>query len=96
MSNAQPDIQRPQRRKNLASRLVDGEMVVLDRHYGFVHQLNKTATFVWEQCDGKQTAAEIASQVSENFAVDEPTALNDVIQVLREFRKLELLNDEKQ
>jgi hypothetical protein len=89
------ELQTPKRRKDVASRLVDGEMVVLDRYRGFVHQLNKTATFIWEKCDGEHTAAEIAIRMTENFAVDQSTALNDVIEVLNELRELELLNHER-
>jgi hypothetical protein len=86
----------PKRREDVASRLVDGEMIVLDRQRGFIHQLNKTATFVWERCDGKHRADEIAMRMCENFTVDEPTALHDVIHILNELRKLALVNNEDQ
>lgn len=87
---------RLKRRMDIKSRLVDGEMVVLDRPHGFIHQLNRTATFIWEQCDGEHTAAEIASHMCENFEVDPTTALNDVIQILNELRKLALVNNGEQ
>ena len=90
-----PDLRtsRPKRCEDVTSRLVDGEMVVLDRQHGFVHQLNKTATFIWEQCDGEHTTAEIASRMAEKFVVDEATALNDIIRVLNELRELKLLDN---
>lgn len=84
----------PKRRQDVASQLVDGEMVVLDRQRGFVHQLNSTATFVWEQCDGNHTAEQIARGMCENFAVDHSTAFHDVIQILNELEKLALVNNE--
>lgn len=92
---ADPQMFRPRRREDVASRLVDGEMVVLDRQRGFVHQLNKTATFIWERCDGEHTAADIAGSLCENFAVDRSTALNDTIQAMDELRKLALVKDEE-
>jgi hypothetical protein len=96
MAASEFDTRCPTRRQDVASRLVDGEMVVLDREHGFVHQLNRTATLVWEQCDGEHTAAQIASQMCENFEVDRSTALNDVVKILNELRKLALVRNEEQ
>ena len=57
------DMSRLRRRSDLRTQVVDGEMIVLDRQQGVVHQLNKTASYIWEQCDGQRTAAEVASQL---------------------------------
>ena len=85
------DMSRLRRRSNLKTQLVDGEMVVLDRQQGLVHQLNKTASYIWEQCNGQRTAAEIAGQLCESFEVDRPTALNDVLEVLKRLQDLKLI-----
>ena len=81
------------RRPDIRTRLVDGELVVLDREEGLIHQLNKTATYIWEQCDGEHTAAAIASRVCEVFEVDESTALSDVLEILNRLRDLNLLGN---
>jgi Coenzyme PQQ synthesis protein D (PqqD) len=81
------------RRSDIRSRLVDGELVVLDREAGFIHQLNKTATYIWEQCDGERTAAAIAVRVCDVFEVDESTALSDVLEILRRLQDLNLLEN---
>jgi hypothetical protein len=60
---------RLRRRTDVKTCLVDGELVVLDRHGELIHQLNKTASYIWEQCDGRRTAAEIAGQLGEAFEV---------------------------
>jgi hypothetical protein len=85
------DMSRVRRCSNLKTQLVDGEMIVLDRQQGLVHQLNKTASYIWEQCDGQRTAAEIAGQLCESFEVDRPTALNDVLEVLKRLQDLKLI-----
>ena len=85
------DMSRLRRRSDLRTQVVDGEMIVLDRQQGLVHQLNKTASYIWEQCDGQRTAAEVASQLCENFEVEKPTALNDVLEVLKTLQDLKLL-----
>jgi methyltransferase-like protein len=71
--------------------VVEGEMVVLDRHHEFIHQLNLTATYIWERCDGKASLEDIAAQLAETFAVAYETALKDVVQVIRQFQDLQLL-----
>jgi Coenzyme PQQ synthesis protein D (PqqD) len=92
---AEPDLGmvRPRRRTDVQTCLVDGELVVLDRDREFVHQLNKTASFIWEQCDGRRTAAEIADQLGETFEVDGQTALKDVLEILANLKDLNLVED---
>jgi hypothetical protein len=83
-------------RKGVQSRLVEGELVVLDREHDLIHQLNKTATFIWQYCDGQRSAADIANAVCENFEVDEPTAIKEVIETLERLRDLDLVGDDQQ
>ena len=83
---------RPRRRIEVKSRLVDGELVILDRDRGLVHQLNSTAMCIWERCDGQHTVAEIAAQVSDIFEMDRETALRDVVQAVRQLQVAKLVN----
>jgi hypothetical protein len=82
---------RPNRRADLKSHLVEEEMLVLDRASGLVHQLNRTATYIWKQCSGQCTPTEIAAQLSDIFEVDEETAFSDVVTTLRQLQELRLL-----
>jgi hypothetical protein len=86
---------RLRRRTDVKTCLVDGELVVLDRHGELIHQLNKTASYIWEQCDGRRTADEIADQVGEAFEVDGETALKDVLEILETLKGLNLLENTK-
>ena len=70
-------------------------MIVLDRERDLIHQFNKTATFIWERCDGLESAAEIANAVCENFEVDEATAVKEVTETLERLRSLELIGENK-
>jgi hypothetical protein len=85
---------RLKRRPDVRSRLVDGEMIVLDREKDLIHQFNQTATFIWERCDGHRSAAEIAHEICETFEVDEPTAVREVIETLQRLQNLELVGEE--
>jgi Coenzyme PQQ synthesis protein D (PqqD) len=81
----------PRRRTDITARLVDGETVVLDREADLVHQLNLTATFIWDRCDGQCTAEEIARQLVEAFEIDSRTAEASVGLALQQFERLGLL-----
>ena len=82
---------RPQRRPDIRTRVVDGETIVLDRREEFVHQLNKTASYIWERCDGRYSPAEIADEVCAAFEVDHRTALRDVLDIVEELERRKLL-----
>ena len=64
---------------------------MLDRHGGRVHQLNATASYVWDRCDGRLTEAEIADDLMEAFDVQPAQAVSDVGAVIGQFRELGLL-----
>lgn len=68
-------------------------MVVLDREAEQIHQLNPTASFIWERCDGRRTAWDIADELAGAFDVDPDTAREAVSAALRRFAELGLLDD---
>lgn len=51
-------------------RLVDGELVVLDRRQERIHHFNKTAGFIFRQCEGRSNMSEIARRTAEAFDAD--------------------------
>jgi PqqD family protein of HPr-rel-A system len=86
---------RPKKRSDLSSRLIGGETVVLDRDGGQVHQMNATASYVWDRCDGATTETEIAQQLSEEYDVEASQAANDVAALVGQFQALGLLDQEQ-
>jgi hypothetical protein len=81
----------PRRRSDLNVRLVQGETVILDRKADRIHQLNQTASFIWERCDGRSTPHEIADRLVEAFQVDADTATASVAAALQQLGQLGLL-----
>jgi hypothetical protein len=82
---------RPKRRADVNVRNVDGEVVVLDRQSDLIHQLNPTASYVWDRCDGQASVAEIAHQLAAMFEVDLNTAVQDVATTVMQLHRLGLL-----
>jgi coenzyme PQQ synthesis protein D (PqqD) len=82
---------RPKRRTDVRTRVVEGETVVLDLREEFIHQFNKTASYIWEHCDGLYTSDEITYDLCQAFDVDYPAARKDVLATLAQFRQTKLL-----
>lgn len=72
-------------------RQLGDEFVVLDRHNGFVHQLNEVAGFILSQCDGKTSTERIVSALVEMYVIDEELARRDVENAITKFIELDLL-----
>ena len=83
----------PKQRADVRTRRVEGEMVVLDRREEFIHQFNKTASYIWERCNGLATPDEISQALCEAFDVDFPTAQKDVLATVEQLRRAKLLED---
>src|SRR3954464_3625915 len=82
------------RRPDLLTCTVDGEIVILDRAAGYVHQLNATASQIWRACDGQHSVEEIAAQVTEQFESTPDAVLRDVVVALGNLERLGLLLDD--
>lgn len=82
----------PNHRRDVNVRKVEDELIVLDRHKGLVHHLNRTAGYIWERCDGRSTVADIAHQLVEEFAVSFETAKADTQRFVEQLHTLDLLS----
>jgi hypothetical protein len=81
----------PKRRSDLNWRTIDGETLILNREEGRLHQLNPTASFIWDCCDGHSNIAEIVDRLTGVYEVDARTACKDVEEVLFNLRSSKLL-----
>ncbi len=81
----------PLRRPDLMTRLIEGEVVILDREAGKVHQLNPTASCIWNNCDGSSSVGLIAERLAAMFDVAPEAALRDVEVLVGELQGLGLL-----
>jgi hypothetical protein len=78
-------------RPDLAMENADGELIVLDKAAGKVHQLNSSASFVWDCLSDGLAIDEIALKLSEAFDVEPKIALSDVQAALAQFEGLALV-----
>lgn len=86
----------PIRRSDLVTRILDGEAVILDRTAGRIHQLNATASCIWNACDGTHSPADIATHVAARFDHSADAILHDVVTTLADLQQLGLVIDGQQ
>ncbi|HZO41331.1 MAG TPA: PqqD family protein [Methylomirabilota bacterium] len=81
----------PKQRSDIRIRIIEEETVVLDSAAEQIHQLNPTASLIWNGCDGQRTATQIAAELTRCFDVDYETAQQAVDATLRRLDELGLL-----
>lgn len=84
----------PKRRADLTIREVDGEVIVLNHRLGEIHQLNATASFVWNLCDGQKSVEDIISLVAREYGGSAVEVDMDIRRVIVQFLEKELLVEE--
>lgn len=76
---------------DLEYRTAGNDVVVHDPLHERVHVLNKTAAFILQSCDGRQSAVGIAEELSLCTGAPRDLTLADVDRMLAELRALELV-----
>jgi coenzyme PQQ synthesis protein D (PqqD) len=79
------------RRDDLILRRVQQELLLLDTQFKKIHQLNETASFIWDNWEQVPDVVEIAKLLAQKFEVDEDVALSDVSAMVGRLRELNLL-----
>ena len=81
------------RREGLILRRIQHELLLLDMEFNKIHQLNETASFIWDACQQVSDEVEIAKLLAQKYYVEEHVALNDVSVMVGKLRELNLLVD---
>jgi len=82
---------KPMRRCDVQSRTIDDEVLIYDEKRGATFRLNATAGFIWQCCDGVQTADAIAKALVSIWQVSSDRARDDVEQALKELADQRLI-----
>lgn len=81
----------PIRSEGVQVQRVGDELVVLHNATNQVHQLNVTASFIWERCTGECSNHEIAAALTEMFDITKDQAESDIKQVLEDLQSKSLI-----
>ena len=80
-------------RPDLAVEESDGELIVLDKDGGEVHQLNQSAALIWQGLSEGLGTDEIAVLLTNAFDVDQKSAISDIETTITQLCELKLLTD---
>jgi hypothetical protein len=79
------------RRDGLILRKVQQDLLLLDTEFNKIHQLNETASFIWENWEQVPDPVGLARLLAQKFDVDEQVVLNDVSAIVGRLQELNLL-----
>jgi len=82
----------PRQAQHISTKEIDGQTMVLDRQNGKLHELNSTASFIWQSCDGHTPVTDIVAATAHAFDMDPSAVEEDVTAALREFERLHLID----
>ena len=82
--------------KDTPARTVDGVALVITPHDSTLHNLNETATFIWDRADGTRTLAQIATEFLQTYQVDEQTLRTDAEAFVQQAVQLGLMTAEEE
>ncbi len=78
-------------RANLSTQQIDGELVILDKDNGQIHQLNSVASLIWQQIEAGLEPGAIVKKLTKLYDIDATLAKTDLDKVLSQFKDLKLL-----
>ena len=78
-------------RNDIITREIDDEILLMDNQTMQVHQLNRTASYVWSRCNGSISENEIVEQVVRDFDVEDHVAKQQVKEVIAQLLELKVL-----
>ncbi len=82
---------RYRKRSDITAQTVDDETLLLDVAGNNIHQLNATATLVWEHCTGDADADQLVAVILEHYSVEPALARTDVQNILDQLLSLNLI-----
>ncbi len=71
---------------------LDDGCILYDTEKDEVHSLNSTAASIWICCDGKHSVEEIVDVVGKCFKSESKMIPKDIIKIIEDFSKKELLS----
>ena len=74
-----------------ASRVIEGEAVIVNLESSMLYSLNPVATLIWEMSDGKSSIEKILDKICEDFEVQRKLAKKDCLEFVQDFADKGLL-----
>jgi hypothetical protein len=79
------------RNDDIIWRKIEDKVVLIGKEGTEIHTLNKTASYVWELCDGANNPDEIAAKLGERFDVTQEEVYADVREIISKMEQMGLI-----
>ncbi len=77
--------------KNIESREIDGETILVSPKKNEFFILNKTGTFIWKNINGKNTEKNIAEKLAKKYNLKEKISLADTKKLIKKLASMKLI-----
>ena len=74
----------PRQNPDTPTRTIEGEAVVITPDDSQLHNLNQTATLIWERANGTQSLEEIFKEMLSTYEVEENELRTDILEFIEE------------
>ena len=74
----------PRQNPDTPTRTIEGEAVVITPDDSQLHNLNQTATLIWERANGTQSLEEIFKEMLATYEVEENELRTDILEFIEE------------
>ena len=80
--------------QNTVWRRVDDEIFIIvpQENDARLFKLNKTAGYLWENCDGAKTVGELIKELCSKYDVDEKSATQDAFGFIEKLKGLQMIH----
>ena len=79
--------------KQVISRIVDGEAIILDTDTGYYFSLNWTGTDIWTMIEEGKTIGEVSSIMAARHGIEPEIIRRDVEELVADLKKQQLVGD---
>lgn len=74
------------RNSKIAHQTIDGKTLLLNPKKSGVHELNETATFVWQKIECPKNVSSLVGELCREFQVGQEQARFDIEKILNDFK----------
>ena len=82
----------PRQNPETPTRTIEGEAIVITPDDSKMHNLNPTATFIWDRADGTQTLEAIFQAMQAEYEVSEAQLRDDILAFVNESQSKGMLD----
>ena len=88
-----PAAYRPARAPDILELDMGDGLILYNHDSSLVHHLNPSAALLWRLCDGEASVGDLADEISQEYALGDGAALEQISAVIAEFDALDLVED---